>query len=158
MAFVLKEIDFTDPNKTATREFVHSSGLKFSFKSFLNPSFQKLYALITSKMEEDKKQELTLNNLVNQTFSDDELTYDEALVIAVGKYLIADWNVPNEKGGIAEINGINMMRLVVQLQDPSFVVWCIEKSSEVAKSIAEDLAATKKKSSSVTNGKKTTQA
>lgn len=158
MAFVLKQKDITNPNKTASKEFTHDSGLTVTFKSFLNPSFQKAYALITSKIHSDNNQELTIDTLSKQACNDDSLTYDEALIIAIGEHLIVDWDLIDEKGDKLAVTGKNLMLLLNQIDNPSeFIQWCMDCTSQVAKSIADDLKATKKKPSSVTSGKKTTQ-
>ena len=158
MAFVLKHKDIVSPNKTASKEFTHDSGLTISFKSFLTPSFQRAYGLITAKIDADNRQNLTFDSLSKDAFNDDTLTYDEALIVAVGEHLISDWNVVDEEGNKLEVTGKNLLLLLNQIDNPSqFVQWCMDCTSELAKSLADELAYTKKKSSNVGNGKKTTQ-
>ncbi|MDZ5288566.1 hypothetical protein [Helicobacter pylori] len=159
MTFVLKHKDIVNPNKTASKEFTHDSGLTVSFKSFLTPSFQRAYSLITAKMNAETSQSLTIESISKQAFNDDTLSFDQALVVAIGEHLIADWNVVDENGDKLPVTGKNLLLLLNQVDSASEIVqWCMDCTSDLAKSLADDLLYTKKKSSNVGNGKKSTQA
>lgn len=156
MAFVLKQKEL---KQDGSKEFTYEAmGLKVTFKPFSSPAFQKAYSFIQSKIATDSRQTLTADSVSKQAIGDDSLTYDEALVIAVGEHLIADWDVVDESGEKLPVTGKNLLLVTEQADEPiEFLQWCMESAVDVAKSQAQQATETKKKPSPVTNGKKTTQ-
>lgn len=156
MAFVVKKNIAKELNKTKSQEFTHESGLKVTLKSFFNPTFQKAYEVIMRKSAAEANKTLTLEAV--DDINDDTLTPDEAMVYAVGNYLVEDWDAVDESGEKLEVNGENFQLLVGSMDDPAqFFKWVMKQSQEVTKAIADEIDDTKKKQSKDGAGKKSTQ-
>ena len=103
------------------------------------------------------------NKKLDDSFLDgidgDEKTVDEMLARAIGRFLIADWDVQDQDGNKLEISSDNFILLIANIDDArDFVQWCLDSSTDVTVQAAKSLSETKKKPSSATSGKKTTKA
>lgn len=158
MAFVLKKKEVLEGDLT-TKAFTYKpADVTVTFKSLFTPSFQKAQSYLSSRFRNEANLPLTADMVSKQAISEDSLTFDEALIVAVGEHLAAEWDVVDEDNKKIPLTGENFVLLVSQMDSPSdFVQWCFNCAGEVAKSIAESVAETKKKPSSATSGKKNTQ-
>lgn len=161
MAFVVNKANLDELDKQ-TGEYTHeATGIKVEFNSFNDPRFKKAYSmLIRREMADD---EAMRNKKLDDSFLDDidgdEKTADEMLARAIGKFLIADWDVEDQDGKKLEVSSDNFILLVANLDDArDFVQWCLDSSTDVTVQAAKSLNETKKKPSRATNGKKTTKA
>lgn len=161
MAFIVKKLDI-DNFDSKTGQYTHEeTGLKVTFKPFNNPQFQRAYNMIVSReraeMEDAKSRKMDKTFL--DDISDDEMTTDEVLVRAVGKFLIADWDAEDEEGNKLEISADNFVLLVANIENAmAFTQWCLDSATDLTIKNAKSLTDTKKKPSPVTGGKKTTKA
>ena len=161
MAFVVKK-PVIDELDIKAKEFTHEpTGLKVSF----NPSSDKYYQKANEQLM--MRERVDVDNLKNKAMDDsflDDLKIDdksasELWLRAVAKFLIVDWNAVDENGDKLEITGDNFILLIDNIDDaPEFLQWCTACAGDVASQKSKDTAETKKKPSSVTSGKKTTQA
>ena len=168
MAFLVKKNNFLDLNKTKSQKFTHESGLELTLKSIFTPNFQKAWDAIGNSFEKESEKPLT--GALIASISDETLTRGQATAHAIAEFLIDDWNAIDEKtGDKLDINADNLFQVVANIPEDSLAKlpngekesifdWIFKSSSEVAKSIAETIDTTKKKPSSVTSGKKSTEA
>lgn len=168
MAFLVKKNNFLDLNKTKSQKFTHESGLELTLKSIFTPNFQKAWDAIGISFEKESEKPLT--SALITSISDDTLTRGQATAHAIAEFLIEDWNAIDEKtGDKLDINAENLFQVVANIPEDSLTTlesgekesifdWIFKSASEVAKSIAETIDATKKKPSSATSGKKSTVA
>lgn len=161
MAFVVNKTDLDELDKQ-TGEYTHeATGIKVEFNSFNDARFKKAYSmLIRREMADD---EAMRNKKMNDSFLDDidgdEKTVDEMLARAIGRFLIADWDVQDQDGNKLEITSDNFILLVAKVDDArEFVQWCLDSATDVTVQAAKSLDETKKKPLRVTSGKKTTKA
>ncbi len=161
MAFVVKKINLDDLD-SSTGEYTHkATGIKVTFKSFNNPQFQKAYNMLVSRERADSEaiKGHKLDDTFFDTIAEDEKTTDEMLVRAIGKFLVVDWDVQDEKGNKLEVTADNFILLIANLENAmDFTQWCLDSATDVTIKNAKSLADTKKKPSPVTSGKKTTKA
>lgn len=170
MAFVVKKINLDDlDNKTGSYTYKGKdvdgadTSINITFKSFNNPQFQKAYGMIASRDKSDadaiKVKKLDDNFL--DGLNEGDKTTGDIMVRAVGKFLIADWDVADESGDKLPINADNFVLLLANLpidEQMGFFQWCMDSAGDVAVNSAKALAETKKKRSTATSGKKTSQA
>lgn len=170
MAFVVKKINLDDlDNKTGNYTYEckdvdgNDISLSITFKSFNNPQFQKAYSMIVSRNISDadaiKVKKLDDNFL--DGLNEDDKTTGDIMVRAVGKFLIADWDINDENGDKLPINADNFVLLLANIpmrEQQDFFQWCMDSAGDVAVNSAKALAETKKKPSTATGGKKTSQA
>lgn len=161
MAFVVNKTNLDELDKQ-TGEYTHeATGIKATFNSFNDPRFKKAYSmLIRREMADD---EAMRNKRLDDSFLDgidgDEKTADEMLARAIGRFLIADWDVQDQDGNKLEINSDNFILLIASIDDArDFVQWCLDSSTDVTVQAAKSLSETKKKPLRATSGKKTTKA
>jgi hypothetical protein len=135
MAFVVKKINLDDlDNKTG--EYTHKdTGITMTLKSFSNPQFQKAYNMLMSRERSDN--EAIRGRKLDDSFLDDiedgGKTTDELLVQAIGKFLVADWDVNDEKGNKLDITAENFILLIANIEQPMpFVQWCLDSAADVA--------------------------
>ena len=167
MAFLVKKNNFLDLNKTKSQKFTHESGLELTLKSIFTPNFQKAWDAIGNIFEKESEKPLT--GALIASISDETLTRGQATAHAIAEFLIDDWNAVDENGDKLDINADNLFQVIANIPEDSLNVldngekesifdWIFKSASEVAKSIADNIEATKKKPSSVTSGKKSTVA
>ena len=167
MAFLVKKNNFLDLNKTKSQKFTHESGLELTLKSIFTPNFQKAWDAIGNIFEKESEKPLT--GALIASISDETLTRGQATAHAIAEFLIDDWNAVDENGDKLDINADNLFQVIANIPEDSLNVldngekesifdWIFKSASEVAKSIADNIEATKKKPSSVTSGKKNTVA
>ena len=166
MAFLVKKNNFLDLNKTKSQKFTHESGLELTLKSIFTPNFQKAWDFISNSFEKESEKPLT--GALITSINDDTLTRGQATAHAIAEHLIEDWNAIDEKtGDKLDINADNLFQVVANIPEDSLTTldsgkkesifdWIFKSASEVAKSFADNIEATKKKPSSVTSGKKNT--
>ena len=165
MAFLVKKNNFLDLNKTKSQKFTHESGLELTLKSIFTPNFQKAWDAIGTSFEKESEKPLT--SALITSISDDTLTRGQATAHAIAEFLIDDWNAVDENEEKLPINADNLFQVVANIPEDSLdklpsgekesiFDWIFKSASEVAKSIADNIGATKKKPSSVTSGKKNT--
>lgn len=161
MTFVVKKIDLDDlNNKTGT--FTHEkTGIELTLKSFSDKHFQKARNMIYVRDREDANQmkNVTLGeDFINRVNADEETT-DVTLMRAMARFLIVEWNAVDENNEPLPITGDNFIMLLGNIPDvPEFIQWCMDRAVDVAIKNAQEVTETKKKSSTATRGKKTTQA
>ena len=167
MAFLVKKNNFLDLNKTKSQKFTHESGLELTLKSIFTQNFQKAWDAISNSFEKESEKPLT--GALIASISDETLTRGQATAHAIAEFLIEDWNAVDENGDKLDINADNLFQVIANIPEDSLNVldngekesifdWIFKSASEVAKSIADNIEATKKKPSSVTSGKKNTVA
>ena len=167
MAFLVKKNNFLDLNKTKSQKFTHESGLELTLKSIFTPNFQKAWDAIGNIFEKESEKPLT--GALIASISDETLTRGQATAHAIAEFLIDDWNAVDENGDKLDINADNLFQVIANIPEDNLNVldngekesifdWIFKSASEVAKSIADNIEATKKKPSSVTSGKKNTVA
>ena len=167
MAFLVKKNNFLDLNKTKSQKFTHQSGLELTLKSIFTPNFQKAWDAIGMSFEKESEKPLT--GALIASISDDTLTRGQATAHAIAEFLIDDWNAVDENEEKLPINADNLFQVVANIPEDSLdklpsgekesiFDWIFKSSSDVAKSIADNIEATKKKPSSATSGKKSTEA
>lgn len=161
MTFVVKKIDLDDlNNKTGT--FTHEkTGIELTLKSFSDKHFQKARNMIYVRDREDANQMKTVTlgeDFINRVNADEETT-DVTLMRAMARFLIVEWNAVDENNEPLPITGDNFIMLLGNIPDvPEFIEWCMDRAVDVAIKNAQEVTETKKKSSTATRGKKTTQA
>ena len=163
MAFLVKKNNFLDLNKTKSQKFTHQSGLELTLKSIFTPNFQKAWDAIGASFEKESEKPLT--SALITSISDDTLTRGQATAHAIAEFLIEDWNAVDENEEQLPINADTRFQVIANIPEDSLAMldsgekesifdWIFKSASEVAKSIAGNIEATKKKPSSATNGKK----
>lgn len=161
MTFVVKKIDLDDlNNKTGT--FTHEkTGIELTLKSFSDKHFQKARNMIYVRDREDANQMKTVTlgeDFINRVNADEETT-DVTLMRAMARFLIVEWNAVDENNEPLPVTGDNFIMLLGNIPDvPEFIQWCMDRAVDVAIKNAQEVTETKKKSSTATRGKKTTQA
>ncbi|MCC3344857.1 hypothetical protein [Psychrobacter sanguinis] len=161
MTFVVKKIDLDDlNNKTGT--FTHEkTGIELTLKSFSDKHFQKARNMIYVRDREDANQMKTVTlgeDFINRVNADEETT-DVTLMRAMARFLIVEWNAVDENNELLPITGDNFIMLLGNIPHvPEFIEWCMDRAVDVAIKNAQEVTETKKKSSTATRGKKTTQA
>lgn len=162
MAFVVRKLD---AKTVETVESFHYAPLdvNISLKSFEDELFQRAYNLIGDRTR------IELEHLKNQpkdlTFfngiESNKGSTGELVILAVGEYLITDWDIVDEDGKKLEVSGENfklLMANVDKIDQIPFLQWCLDRAGDIAISDAELLNDTKKKPLSASSGKKTTKA
>lgn len=161
MTFVVKKISLDDLNNNS-KEFTHEpTGLKVTLKSFNDKTFQKAYGLLMARDKADlvDLKEKPLDDSFLDDINADDGTTNELLIRAIAKFLITDWNAVDESGDKLEITGDNFVLLISNVDNPAdFITWCFNCAGDVAVQKSAETAETKKKPSTATRGKKTTQA
>lgn len=161
MAFVLKKKDVSELTGE-TKEFEYGdTGLKLTLRALSDANFQKAMGMLYS-VDQVKQQELLAKTLDDSFFDDihpDEKSVHELTIRAFGKYVVADWNVEDEKGEKLEVNADNFSLLLLDMDDAAdFFNWCMESSLAVKTAKDEAAQQLKKKPLKGTSGKKTTAA
>lgn len=160
MAFVVSKLNLDDLNgRTGT--FDHAAtGITMTFRPFSDAKFQKAYNMLEIRQRADIEaiKQARLNNELLDNISEDDKTADELLVMAIAKFLIADWDLVDEEGKKLPVSADNFVLLLMQLpesQQIAIVAWAMDCAGKVSQAKVEKLTQTKKKPSSATRGKKT---
>ena len=160
MAFILKSEEEIRALASETGEFTHeATGIKFKLRSFADRGYQAAYAQLHAR--DRAFIEEVVNRPLDGNFFDgitaDAKTPNELWMRAIGRYLIAEWDVLDHNEQPLEVNDDNFILLVNQVDDPSELVsWCLSRATDIAISRDEDQAEIKKKSLTATSGKGTT--
>lgn len=167
MAFVVKkpvEAEIEDVEVVAEEFTYKPLNLKITIKSFEDEMFVKAYEKIGERqiLEFEKLKQAPLD----YSFFDDLDTRKDkgsvgGLVIkAVGRYLIADWDVNDEDGNKLPVTGENFELLMANIgvnDQMPFLQWCMDRAGDVALEEAKRLNDIKKKPLTATSGKRTTK-
>ena len=161
MAFVVNTTKPELLDEGIAKEFTHKeTGLKITFKPLSDKHYQK--ANETLMMRERIDIDALKSKPMDDSFLDglnvDNKSASELWLHALAKFLITDWNAVDQDGNKLEVTGDNFILLVNSIGNAQeFLQWCTESAGQVAIEKAEQAAETKKKPSSATSGKKTTQ-
>ena len=170
MAFIIQKSKL-NPHTSHSKEFeFENSGMTIKFRPATHPHFQKVHALIQeynkdgqSEQDEQNKQDPLPKldkNIITQ-INDDELSPTEAIIYAVGEYLVDDWNITIDDDGIQEKlppSGDNLLALISSITEPDvFIAWCFECVGAISKELQQNAIELKKKPSKGGNGSKTTK-
>lgn len=160
MAFILKSEEEIRALASETGDFTHEpTGIKFKIRSFADRNYQAAYAQLHAR--DRAFIEEVVNRPLDDKFFDaidsGSKTPNEMWMRAIGRYLIAEWDVLDHNEQPLEVNDDNFILLVNQVDDPSELVsWCLARATDIAITRDEEQAEAKKKPSPVTSGKGTT--
>lgn len=164
MSYVVNtDINLDDLNSD-TGTYTHTeTGITITFNSYNDDRFQAAQSKIATREKLDseaiKEQDLDPDSFLDDIDANKKTT-GKILINAVGRYLIADWEVKDQNGDKLPITGKNFEMLIASLpvrKQPEFFQWCINRSIDVTLVSSQALEDTKKKLLKDTTGKKTTQ-
>lgn len=160
MAFVLKSKETLDAIAAETRQFTHEpTGITMTLRTFANRGYQAAIAQLQA-YGEAQQDEIATRPLDEHFFDNvdgDARTSNEMWVRAIGRFLIVDWDVLDDKDEPIKPSEDSMVLLVSQIDDPAeLVTWCLNMATQIAADRAKDQTDVKKKPLTVTSGKKTT--
>lgn len=182
MTFIIQKSKL-NPHANHSKEFeFENSGMTIKFRPATHPHFQKVHALIQKynkdgqseqdeqpvqdgQFEQDEQPEQEpLPKLDKNTITqvnDDELSPTEAIIYAVGEYLIVDWNITIDDDGVQEKltpSGDNLLALISSISEPDvFIAWCFECVGAISTEVQQNIIELKKKPSKGGSGSKTTK-
>lgn len=166
--FVIKKSQL-NPHENQSKEFeFENSGMVIKFRPATHPHFQKVNGLIQQhqKPQKDEQGEQLeplpkLDKNAIAQLNDDELSHTEAIIYAVGEYLIADWNITVDDDGVQEKlppSGDNLLAFISSISEPDvFMTWCFECVGKISQEIQEQAIELKKKPSKDGSGNKATK-
>ncbi len=162
MAFVVNTTKAELLDNGITKEFTHEpTGLKVTFKPSSDKHYQKANEtlMMRERIDIDALKKKPMDDSFLSDLNIDNKSASELWLHALAKFLITDWSAVDQNGDKLEVTGDNFILLVNNIDDAQeFLQWCTESAGQVAVEKAEQAAETKKKPSSATSGKKTTQA
>ena len=160
MAFILKSEDEIKALASETGTFTHEpTGIKFKLRSFADRGYQAAYAQLQARDRAFLDE--VINRPLDGNFFDsitaDARTPNELWMRAIGRYLIAEWDVLDHNEQPLEVSDDNFILLVTQVEDPSeLVTWCLARSTDIAIARDEEQTEAKKKPLTASSGKGTT--
>lgn len=161
MAFVVKKTNLDEMDSTTGTFTYEPDNITITIRSFYTPQFQKASELIVSRDREtlEALSKIEMGNDFLDAVDTTDKSVDEMLARAVGKFLIAAWDVETEDGEVLEINADNFILVMNSIPKPfDFLQFCYERAGDVAIENSKTITDTKKKPSRATSGKKTTKA
>lgn len=151
MAITLKDLK---PKKLG--EVVRELNYKDLLTLTMRISDDKQFASAMAKIQAPKA--MTKNQLSKANNTGDEISMGEAMLYLIGEYLITDWDILDQDGNKAKINGDNFIALCASVGDDDenaeFVGFISDSFTEMTAEFREQGDETKKKPSTRSTGTK----
>lgn len=145
-----------------SKEFtLDGTDITIKFRPASNPNFRKVNNLIAQYKEKAQENQAILDKNAIKNLDADSLDEYEAILYAIGEYLIEDWNIVIDDEGKQEKltpSGDNLMALIGGVSEPNLLVeWCFECMGKISQEIQEQAIELKKKPSKDGSGNKATK-